>query len=249
MVYFTSSWDDGSVYDFKLAELLSKYGHRATFFVPLANIENRTVIKPEQIVELSKSFEIGAHTLNHNYLTRIQDSEAEHEIKISKSALEQITGRPVNGFCFPGGKFKPVHLTYVKEAGFKYARTVDSFKYTSQLPLMHTTLHAADHSKITYFGHLLKRGYYKEIARHTRMILRNNNWTGMMLDMINSQLENDTTDIITVIHLWGHSWEFEQNNSWGQLSAFLADLAAYDLPILTNYEISQLTNKNSLNEK
>ncbi len=34
-VYFTTSWDDGSIYDMRLAELLLKYGLKATFYIPL----------------------------------------------------------------------------------------------------------------------------------------------------------------------------------------------------------------------
>lgn len=78
MIYFTSSWDDGSVYDIKLSELLLKYDQKATFFIPLANMGESDVINPKQIFDLGKNFEIGAHTVNHKYLTSISNKEAEY---------------------------------------------------------------------------------------------------------------------------------------------------------------------------
>ena len=59
MIYFTSSWDDGSVYDIKLSELLLKYNQKATFFIPLANIKKREVINAKQIFK--NQFDIENH--------------------------------------------------------------------------------------------------------------------------------------------------------------------------------------------
>ena len=69
MIYSTSSWDDGSIYDIKLSELLLKDAQKSTFFTPLTNIEKRDVITPAQISKIAEAFEVGAYTLNHKYLT------------------------------------------------------------------------------------------------------------------------------------------------------------------------------------
>jgi peptidoglycan/xylan/chitin deacetylase (PgdA/CDA1 family) len=243
MIYFTSSWDDGSVYDIKLSELLLKYDQKATFFIPLTNIEKRDVINPKQIADLCKNFEIGAHTVNHKLLTRISNEEAEYEIKQSKKELEKIINRPVSGFCFPGGKYKAIHLDYIHQAGFKYARTVNMFKHTNNATVMNTSLQAFNHSKYTYFKHLLKRGYFIELFQYSISILSNNKWDGMLSDILDKQIKNDSMQKATIIHLWGHSWEIQKDNSWNQLERFFKYLNGHQILSKTNFEIAQLNQK------
>lgn len=240
MIYFTSSWDDGSVYDIKLSELLLKYNQKATFFIPLANIKKREVINAKQIFDLSKEFEIGAHTINHKYLTTISNADAEYEIKQSKIELESIINKSVPGFCFPGGKYRPIHLRYVFEAGFEYARTVNMFKIQNDSKVMNTTLHAYNHSKYTYFKHLLKRGYFIELFQNSISILSNNEWDGLLSDILDKQIKNNSRQETIIIHLWGHSWEIQKNNSWNQLERFLISLNDCQIESKTNFEVSQL---------
>ena len=243
MIYFTSSWDDGASGDIRLSELLLKYELKGTFFIPLFNIENRAVITQREIATLSNEFEIGAHTVNHKYLTGIPDKEAEYEIKQSKKELEAIINKPVPGFCFPGGKYRANHLNYVKEAGFKYARTVNMFKYQNNGTVMNTSLQAFDHSKYTYFKHLLKRGYFNEIFQYAGSIFSNNTWDGLLGNIMDQHIKNDSEQKDTVIHLWGHSWEIEENNSWQQLERFFAHIKNKHIQSKTNFEIAQLTGK------
>lgn len=240
MIYFTSSWDDGSVYDLKLADLLIKYDQKATFFIPLANVEKRAVINELQIFDLSEQFEIGAHTVNHKYLTTIPNQEAEYEIKQSKKNLEGIINKPVQGFCFPGGKYNRVHLRYVYEAGFEYARTVNMFKFENRNKLMNTTLNAFNHSKYTYFKHLLKRGYINEIVQNSFSILQNNKWDKLLFDILERHAKRDSTHKVIIIHLSGHSWELEEYKMWNQLENFLRVITTMNIPSITNLEVFKL---------
>ena len=69
--------------------------------------------------------EVGAHTVSHPILTRLDDNRARQEIGGSRKTLEQITGRPVNLFAFPNGKpgqdYDERHVEMVREAGFQAA--------------------------------------------------------------------------------------------------------------------------------
>ena len=62
--YFTVSIDDGCSYDMQTAELLKKHGIRATFYIAPANRERKDRLQPNQIRDLSRDFEIGAHTFS-----------------------------------------------------------------------------------------------------------------------------------------------------------------------------------------
>lgn len=242
MIYFTSSWDDGDKYDIKLSELLLKHNHRATFYIPLNNIEGRSVINASQIKEISNNFEIGAHTVNHVYLNSISIEEARKEINQSKKELELIIGKPVFGFCFPGGKFKEVHLNLVSQAGYSYVRTTKMFYTTNKTSFLNTTLQAYDHSRFTYYKHLLKRINVNGFFVYFLDILSNNKkqWDNLLREIFVKQMENDSADKITIIHLWGHSWELEKDNHWSRLESILKLINSHQIPTKTNYEISNL---------
>ncbi len=85
----------------------------------------------EQIKQLhSGGMEIGAHTINHPILSKIDSRTAEYEIFSSKKELESIIGEEIQGFAYPNGKpdidYDPLHVELVKTAGFKYAVSTSS---------------------------------------------------------------------------------------------------------------------------
>src|SRR5467141_345594 len=90
--HITTSWDDGHPLDLRVAELLTKYGLRGTFYVP-RTAEHGTMTTA-QIRELNAAFELGAHTLHHVVLTGATRQEAWQEIAGSKSWLEDNAGSP-----------------------------------------------------------------------------------------------------------------------------------------------------------
>ena len=84
----TTSWDDGSKLDLRLAELLEKHGVKGTFYVPRSYLDEP--LQGSDIVALDEEFEIGAHTLHHVALTTIPPEEAKREIDSSKVYLEEL---------------------------------------------------------------------------------------------------------------------------------------------------------------
>src|SRR5438067_13209022 len=95
--YITTSWDDGHPLDGRVAELLTKYGLRGTFYVPMA--AETSTMSAAQMRDLSSTFELGAHTLHHVDLTDATDPVAWEEIAGPKSWVEDSTGRPCPLFC------------------------------------------------------------------------------------------------------------------------------------------------------
>src|SRR5260370_11592613 len=114
--FITTSWDDGHPLDLRVAELLSKYGLRGTFYIPMI-AENETM-PAAQIRELSLTFEIGAHTLHHAVLTEATEHKACHQIAESKSWLESNTGLPCLMFCPPKARYTNGHLEMARKAGY-----------------------------------------------------------------------------------------------------------------------------------
>lgn len=70
---------------------------------------------------------IGAHTVSHPILTRLDEEQARFEIGESKRQLEAITGERVRFFAYPNGKagmdFDERHVAMAKQAGFDAAFT------------------------------------------------------------------------------------------------------------------------------
>lgn len=204
-----TSWDDGSPYDFKLAELLDKYSISGTFYVPISNPE-RGVMTKSQIRQLSTRFEIGGHTYSHANLTSISLKDAEWEIVSGKKGLEDILGKEVNKFCYPKGMFNNDIKKLVKKGGFKEARTARIiFNGKSLDPFEENpNLHVYNHMQVTYFAHCLK-----------------NLDIGTAFKVCSLQKSNfkDTAEQLysTGFHIWGHSWEIEEKNLWQDLENFL----------------------------
>lgn len=94
--------------------LLKRFGFTATIFA-LGSDSARTnfwdsaegepqepLMTAAQLLEAQNSgIEIGAHSLTHRHLTRLNDSEAMEEILHSKQNLEATLGRPVISFATP----------------------------------------------------------------------------------------------------------------------------------------------------
>ncbi len=75
----------------------------------------------------ASGMEIGAHTVSHPILNRLEPAAARREIGEGKHALERITGAPITLFAYPNGKpeqdFSALHVAMVREAGFLGAVT------------------------------------------------------------------------------------------------------------------------------
>ena len=100
----TTSWDDGHPLDIKVAELLKKYSIKGTFYIPIRNWANDSISK-EDIIQISKDFEIGGHTYNHAILTYIPEHRMKLELVESKRELETIVNNQIISFCYPLGQY------------------------------------------------------------------------------------------------------------------------------------------------
>jgi peptidoglycan-N-acetylglucosamine deacetylase len=205
----TTSWDDGSIQDLKLGELLMKYGIKGTFYIPRSSKRN-TPMQKIDLLELSARHEIGAHTVNHAHLTLISRSEAKTEIDGSKLYLEDITGKKISMFCYPFGEFNEDTKQIVKASGFIGARTVkfnglkdipDPYEFGITTPASN---HQSDESG--------------EIARYSQAVSIKSlaDWE------IKAKLLFDLAIADGGIwHLWGHSWEIGDHNDWSKLERVL----------------------------
>ena len=74
---------------------------------------------------IRRGIDVGAHTVSHPILTRMDDVTARREILASKATLEEVTGAAVELFAYPNGQpqrdYARRHVEMVREAGFSAA--------------------------------------------------------------------------------------------------------------------------------
>lgn len=119
------TFDDGCETDFiAAAPALKDTGNNATFYVTVGFLGKRGYMSPAQLRELGASgFEIGCHSMTHPYLSDLSDDKLHQEIAIAKIELEQITGRPVEHFSCPGGRWDRRVSEVAKRAGYRSVAT------------------------------------------------------------------------------------------------------------------------------
>jgi len=212
----TTSWDDGHPSDLKLVELLRKYDVPATFYIPIDNFERRSMT-PQEIREIAQSFDVGGHTYHHVDLTRVPFQEVEGEIVKGKKELEEIIGRELLSFCYPRGEFNDETIDIVRAAGFVGARTVKLFTRSIEDPFrIGTTVYARDLKATTY----IKKAITSIDPGMFCFMLRNNlffkGWDRIATETLDFVVKNGG-----IWHLWGHSWEIDDNNDWRKLEEVL----------------------------
>lgn len=218
-LYFTTSWDDGHPHDLRVAELLTKYGFQGTFYVPWRNSEGRPVMSTNELRMLGGSFEIGAHTLDHVRLGAVGNSRARGQILDGKRRLEDVLGRTLTGFCYPGGEHNARIRRLVREACFDYARTTNNFHARAGADSFRvpTTLQLYRHTPITYAKNFARRGEWGARARIACEALR-----APTLEVLLRRLFDVIEARGGIFHLWGHSWELDEHGLWPVLERFLA---------------------------
>lgn len=128
MIAYKLSFDDGSIFDLKLAELLNDHGFKATLYIPVNNAKylatkGITALSKEHILDLVKDgYKIGSHGVNHELLTRVDEDTQHREIYNSKKYWQDM-GIEVDSFCYPRGYFNQDIKKKVSDAGYTSART------------------------------------------------------------------------------------------------------------------------------
>lgn len=202
----TFSYDDGVTQDRRLIEIFDKFGLKATFNLNselLGQSEelvrngvrvNHTKNSSKEVKEIYKNHEVAAHTLTHPLLTRLSDEEIIYQVETDRKNLEKLTERTVTGMAYPGGGVNyNEHIADVirKNTGIRYARTtVSSYNFELQTDLL----------------------AFKPTVYHHQ------DWN-KMIELGKEFIELKTSEP-KIMYIWGHSYEFDINDSWGEFEDF-----------------------------
>jgi peptidoglycan/xylan/chitin deacetylase (PgdA/CDA1 family) len=134
--------------------------------------------------------------------------QAVTEIKESKKWLEELLHHRVDMFCYPYGKYNEQIIELVKKANFIGVR---SLKFDIMIPknpyVFGVGCHASNGSPLMRLKSSLK------FTKSLKSII---DWKVNAIKTFDYVLKNGG-----VWHLWGHSWEIEQNDEWEKLEDVL----------------------------
>lgn len=207
---FTLSYDDGRDFDRRLAQMFRQRGVKATFNLNSGKLGQPGYISAEEIPELypPQCAEVATHGMIHAFLDRLPSHAAFEEIARDRVELEKLTGRIIRGHAYPFGAYNDRVIGILRDAGIAYARTVNS-THSTTLPEDWLQWHPSCHHNDPELGELADR------------FLSAPPFFGAQL-----------------LYVWGHSYEFGLDDSWGVMEKLLDKTAGRDdVWYATNMEI------------
>ncbi len=216
----TLSYDDNTIHDRKLVQIMNNYGIRGTFNLNSGSFSQKgqmvingidtdfSKIDAEEVKDLYRGHEVASHTVTHPSLTAIPSNMGAAEVIKDRKNLEELTGELVRGFAYPYGTYNEAVEEILSACGIEYARTVvstESFDLPQDFLEWHPTCHH-DSPKLM------------ELAK---------------------QFCDGGDGKVKLFYLWGHSYEFAQNNNWQKLEDFFQYILkdAESIWMATNIEI------------
>lgn len=232
--FVTVSVDDGHPADLRVADLLAKYSLAATFYIPGRNPEN-PVMSAVQVREISQHFEVGGHTMNHLPLSSLSTERAWQEITEGKDWLENSSGKAVQSFCYPMGKFGNRTAALVKKAGFLGARTcqLNRQDFPTDPFAWGVSTQAHDHGRAVQVRHALLEGNFQGVFNFLWVHRLATDWETHFRRALDRVQAHGG-----IAHLYLHSWETDQCGEWQKLeSAFRLISERQDMRRVTNGDL------------
>lgn len=213
----TLSYDDGVVQDKRLIEIMSKHGIKGTFNIntgwfPENDVQDRGHMSAKQVAELytGTGNEVAVHTYSHSHLEDLPPELVCEEVLTDRRIIEEIFGTVARGMAYPFGSYNDTVVDCLKACGIAYARTV---KQTEDFKIPEDWLR------------LNPTCYHKnpklfEIAER----------------FISFQINESR--VSKLFYLWGHSYEFDDDNNWDVIERFCEMMGGRDdFWYATNIEI------------
>ncbi len=214
----TLSYDDGQIHDKKMLEIMSRYGIKGTFNIGSAcygSSSRPTYLTKEQAIELYNKYdvEVAVHGKKHLALTEVDTSVAYSEILECRDELEKDFKRIIRGSAYAYGTVSDRVIKVLKDCGIVYGRIVGGSEDFS-LP--------ADWFR------------WQGTCHHQNPRL---------MELVDKFLSEPVSDRFwhkypRLFYLWGHSYEFNNNNNWELLEKFCEKIGNRDdVWYATNMEV------------
>ena len=206
------SYDDGTIHDRRLVQLMNKYHLVGTFHLNSNKLNSDnpfSYLNKAEIKSLYKGHEVSAHSANHPNLPDISKSEVIKEIVEDRKELERLVGYPVRGMAYPFGNTTDVVVETNLGLGIEYARTVGD-TYAFEIP--------KDFLRWEPSVHQFAKAYWE-----TNQPEKDKKELELFYKVIADFL---ATNKLAVMDIWGHSWEMGlDEKKWDETEKFFSLLA------------------------
>ncbi len=194
----TLSYDDGTIHDRQMVDILDLYGVRGTFHLNSGKLGTEGYLEADEIAELFVNHEVASHTVTHPLLDHLPSSRVIHEVLEDRRRLESLVEYPVRGMSYPYGSFNDIIVKLLPSLSIQYSRTTVqtvSFNMPDDFLRWRPTCHHNQHLLDT-----------------TEQFL---------------QLEPQLGQLV-LFYVWGHSGEFDRDNSWDLIEEFCQEICHQD---------------------
>lgn len=215
----TTSWDDGDIFDLRVAEILQARKLAGTFYIPIAGHHGSSAMDYCDLKALRNGgFEIGAHGLSHLVLSHCTKEKLAQEVETCKKRLEDVLGSEVRMFAYPRGRYSGTAIRCVKQAGYAGARTTQMLVQALNFDpyRMPTTVHVFPHSKSDYVRNAARAADFGAGWKYLTQLRQVDSWVELAKILFDSVLREGG-----IFHLYGHSWEIDEMNLWDDLKDVL----------------------------
>lgn len=208
---FLLSFDDGTVQDGRLVQLLNKYNIPATFNLN-SGLENfvweyggRPVIRQKlsETVEQYRGHEVASHSLHHYHLETLPPPQLRREVEEDCAALKQIFGVQELGFAVPFTVCGEREIRIIR----KYVRYIRLSEFSDSFAPPADPYHIPIH------------GLYNDPD-------------------IREKIESFACSHLPVslFVIAGHSYELDMLDHWNDMEALLQHLRSFDFEFMTTMD-------------
>ena len=216
----TLSYDDGVEQDERIIALLKRHGMKGTFnisgnrFHPGNTPQDPGTVArrfPESRIReiyLNETAEVAIHGFRHMRMACFPKGAAAYEIVEDRKKLEEITGSLVTGGAYAHGSYTEETIRAMEACGVEYCRTIKD-THSFLLPERWLAWHPT--------------------CRHR---------DPRLMELTEDFLTRKVNVTPLLFFLWGHGYEFDQDNNWHILEQFVERMAGHDnIWYATNGEI------------
>lgn len=194
------SYDDGTIEDLELVDLLNKNNLKGTFSLNSAYLgatrgwpqENgdtiyQKYVPKDSLNQIYTNHEIAVHGALHKDFIKITENEILEEIQTDLKVLKELTGRDITSMAYPFGNTNDAIAKIVSTTQITNARTIDD-TYTFDLPSNLLTWNPTCHDS--------------KVLEYAETYL------------------NINASKLSLFYAWGHSWEFKDKERWEAMVQF-----------------------------